>query len=249
MLRELCEYLEWDSHFFGIPVGRIKGNRLENDGIQRVLLWCKERQIRCLYFLCAPDHDESVRLAEQSLFHLVDIRVELIQNISKNHQTMPPDGGQIRVRPFRMEDKIELVTIAENTYRDTRFFYDSHFDQGLASALYSEWLSKSCSGFADAVLVAESQNAVVGYVTCHVDSSKSGRIGLVGVKRNVQGKGIGSLLVNSARTYFVQHDIHEVSIATQGRNVAAQRLYQRCGFVSSKVYLWYHRWFDSGNLP
>jgi ribosomal protein S18 acetylase RimI-like enzyme len=35
-----------------------------------------------------------------------------------------------------------------------------------------------------------------------------------------------------------------VSVVTQGRNVAAQRLYQRAGFVTASTQLWYHRWLD-----
>jgi hypothetical protein len=35
-----------------------------------------------------------------------------------------------------------------------------------------------------------------------------------------------------------------VKTVTQGRNIPAQRTYQRCGFQTAAVQLWYHRWFD-----
>jgi len=36
-------------------------------------------------------------------------------------------------------------------------------------------------------------------------------------------------------------------VVTQGRNLAAQRLYQRNGFVTASLQLWYHRWFPREN--
>jgi hypothetical protein len=32
-------------------------------------------------------------------------------------------------------------------------------------------------------------------------------------------------------------------VVTQGNNLAAQRLYQTCGFLSRDLQLWYHKWY------
>jgi hypothetical protein len=37
----------------------------------------------------------------------------------------------------------------------------------------------------------------------------------------------------------------DVAVVTQGRNGAAQRLYQRCGFVTHALDLWYHKWYST----
>lgn len=243
MLSPLCEFLEWDSAFFGIRVGRVTTNRLTTLDMPRVLDWCREQQVRCLYFLCAPDHDESVQLAESHQFHLVDIRVELAWQLADKLESELWNGGLDIVRPYRSEDRPDLLKIAETAYYDTRFYYDHNFTHEQASALYREWIAKSCDGFADAVLVASRDDGIGGFVTCHVDSPQRGRIGLVGVRNDLQGRGIGWLLVKAAQTYFVRHGVNEVHVVTQGRNIAAQRLYQKCGFRSYALYLWYHKWF------
>jgi dTDP-4-amino-4,6-dideoxy-D-galactose acyltransferase len=36
--------------------------------------------------------------------------------------------------------------------------------------------------------------------------------------------------------------MRSVTGATQGRNIVMQRLFQKCGFVTRSVELWYHRW-------
>ena len=36
-----------------------------------------------------------------------------------------------------------------------------------------------------------------------------------------------------------------MKVVTQGRNIAGQRLYQRCGFLTRSVELWYHKWYPA----
>jgi len=40
-----------------------------------------------------------------------------------------------------------------------------------------------------------------------------------------------------------QEGITHAEVVTQGRNYGAQRMYQRCGFVTRTTELWYHKWF------
>jgi dTDP-4-amino-4,6-dideoxy-D-galactose acyltransferase len=52
------------------------------------------------------------------------------------------------------------------------------------------------------------------------------------------------LLVDQALAWFAQQKVTRVQVVTQGRNILAQRMYQRSGFVTHTVKLWYHRWFE-----
>ena len=58
-----------------------------------------------------------------------------------------------------------------------------------------------------------------------------------------QGQGIGHSLVNYAFKWFTEMDIIEIVVITQGRNISAQRFYQKYGFVTKSLQLWYHKWF------
>ncbi|HEX8491246.1 MAG TPA: GNAT family N-acetyltransferase [Pyrinomonadaceae bacterium] len=244
----LCRILEWDTAFFGVRIGRIEPERISTDDIKRVLEWCREEQVQCLYFLCAPDDDQTVKIAEAHGFHLVDIRVDLSKQISPGGELSQLQPGAFAVHPYRKEDWPILQRIAETSYTDTRFFYDEHFTREQAAALYREWLRKSCDEFADALLVAQNQeNVASGFITCHVDSPQAGRIGLVGVSDEARGAGVGQLLVRAALSYFAERGVSEVGVVTQGRNLAAQRLYQKCGFRSRSLHLWYHKWFTDSD--
>jgi RimJ/RimL family protein N-acetyltransferase len=232
-----CEFLPWDTAFFGFRVGRISGDRLPERDVGPVMDWVREERIRCLYFLCTTDHDESVRVAERLGFHLVDVRMDFLRKVPAD---AAEDGG---VRLCEPGDEAGIIAIAAESYRHTRFYFDPNFTEERASALYREWARKSCEGWADAVWVAPARDGVGGFATCHVDTTSRGRIGLVGVRAGLRGAGIGPLVVGAALSFFARRGVGEALVTTQARNLEAQRLYQKCGFRTHKVAYWYHRWF------
>jgi len=239
---EPCEFLPWDSEFFGLRIGRVRASRLEAPGVVKILEWCTANAIQCLYLLADSDHAATVRLAEDNGFRLVDVRVTLEANLRKR-PACPGDKGDSSIRLSRPADLADLQAIARICHTDSRFYYDGHFSRSSCDALYETWIRRSCEDYADAVLVAESEGRPVGYVSCHLPrSTAQGQIGLVGLAAEARGQGLGQRLVAGALDWFAQQGIEEVSVVTQGRNVAAQRLYQRCGFLTRSIQLWYHRW-------
>jgi len=237
-MSELCRQLEWDSHFFGRRIARIENDRLTTQSLDDVLAWCREQGTECLYFLCSPEDDSSVALAESANFHLVDVRVELNW---KAQPSITPSANAIR--EFQEADLARLQLIASQAYANTRFSYDDHFSPERVAELYKEWLTGSCRNALHKVFVAENQNAPVGFITCQFDNSDVGCIGLLGVGNEAQGKGYGQQLVQAAQQFFNLAGAREVRVVTQGRNIAAQRIYQSCGFRTYKIGLWYHKWF------
>jgi ribosomal protein S18 acetylase RimI-like enzyme len=233
-----CKILNWDTEFFGARIGQIEGDSLTDASIDSVMQWRLDHQIDCLYFLCASDDDESVRVAEQNHFHLVDVRMELswrAQNIESRSMS--------DTRLYRPDDLAPLQEMAAESYSLSRFYFDRRFPKERASALYREWITKSCDGYADAVFVAASLDTIGGFITCHLDASRKGRIGLLGIAETARGTGIGHALIETAQRYFSDREMSEVFVVTQARNIAAQRLYQACGFRTQSVGLRYHRWF------
>ncbi len=240
----LCQYLDWDSGFFGRRIARITVNRLTQETIERVMIWCNSHAIDCLYFLSDAADKSTLSLVEDNEFHFVDIRVTLERQLDD----IPVVGDRIAQGVIRLctpEDVPALRAIARVSHRDSRFYYDSNFPTSLCDALYETWIEKSCKGYADAVLVAELQGWPVGYISCHLLDQAEGQIGLFGVSADFQGKGLGQKLVNESLRWFAEQGMRQVTVVTQGRNCRAQRLYQRCGFLTRSVQLWYHRWFRS----
>ena len=257
----VCEYLSWDSEFFGLRIGRVNGDRLTPETAPAISEWCEANSIDCLYFLAGSGDPESVRLAERQGFRLVDIRVTLVRGQGSGVRGQGPGAGPAggtvldprdrrelipNIRSARPEDIPALRAIAGVSHHDTRFYSDPNFPPARRDALYETWIEKSCHGYADAVLVAELDGTAVGYITCKLPGGGEGQIGLVGVGPEHQGRGLGRGLVEASLRWFAEHGAPRVTVVTQGRNIAAQRLYQRCGFVTQSVQLWYHLWLKRG---
>jgi dTDP-4-amino-4,6-dideoxy-D-galactose acyltransferase len=200
--------------------------------------WRQAQAVACLYFLADPNLPESLRLAEESGFHLADLRITL-ESSDELPKTMP-EG----VRPWQPQDREGLRAIARISHRDSRFYFDGHFLAERCDDLYDTWINKSLDGYADATLVADVDGRAAGYITCHRDEDE-GRIGLVGVHPDFQGRALGQALVKASLAWFAAEGYRKVSVVTQGRNTRAQRLYQRCGFLTRSVQLWYHWWNET----
>lgn len=238
----LCQYLDWDSDFFGCRIARITTNRLSPEIIEHIWAWRKSHAIDCLYFLGDAIDADTVKLAEDNGFRLVDMRVTLEKQL--NGMPVAEKGTcQGIVRPCTLDDISALRAIARVSHRDSRFYYDPNFPIPLCDALYETWIEKSCNGYADAVLVAELQGRPAGYISCHLLEPAKGQIGLAGICADSQGKGLGQSLVNESLRWFAERGVTHVTVVTQGRNCKAQRLYQKCGFLTQSVQLWYHSWF------
>jgi dTDP-4-amino-4,6-dideoxy-D-galactose acyltransferase len=236
----ICTYLDWDSSFFACRIARVNGHRLDEARLSEVLAWCKTNRIDCLYFLADSDDPQTCALAQSNGFLHTDVRLTLERVLTGPAASVAPGA---RVRLARQEDLAALKAIARTGHRDTRFYFDLHFERAKCDLLYETWIEKSLSGFAQAVLVAEVNAEPVGYITCSSQGEES-QIGLLGVAEKCHGMGFGKELVEAFLAWSVEQRADRATVVTQGRNVSAQRLYQRMGFLTSAFQLWYHRWFN-----
>ncbi len=244
----VCEYLDWDSRFFGCEIARATVNRLTPQTVKAILIWCHSHRIDCLYFLGDSDDTNTTRLAEDNGFRLVDIRITLEKQLDGVLSTAEPQHDQGIIRSYTADDVPTLCTIARISHRDSRFYHDPNFPTSLCDALYETWIAKSCDGYANAVLVADLDGRPVGYISCHLPDQARGQIGLVGVSPDFQGRGLGQRLIQESLRWFAGHGVTQVTVVTQGRNWKALRLYQKAGFLTRSVQLWYHKWFTSAEV-
>jgi dTDP-4-amino-4,6-dideoxy-D-galactose acyltransferase len=238
----LCKYLDWDSDFFGFRIGQVIPGRLSASAIKDILYWCETNQIKCLYFLSDSDDPDTVITVESQQFQFVDIRMTY-DHLIEFAPTIKKRASENALRPVSVTDLPQLQAIARTSYASSRFYFDRGFPETRCNALYETWIEKSCRGYADVVLIADVQGQPAGFISCHLSDQGEGQIGLVGVAKEWQGLGLGQRLIDGSLGWFADQDVSRVKVVTQGRNVQAQRLYQRCGFLTRSVQLWYHRWF------
>ncbi len=239
----VVERLEWDSNFFGMEIATLHPRRLT----ERILLFaekaCRAVSIQCLYFLADGSHEPTRVLAEQHGFRAVDDRLTYLRTTEDLPQAAPPPG--VEIRTGLAADGAQLAQIAGTSYGASRYFHDGRFPKERCEQFYRDWIQKSLEGrFDDEVLVAVCEGQVAGYISCRANTANLGSIGLVGLDADFRARGIGSSLVQASLTWFEERDIPRIEVVTQGRNVAAQKLYESCGFVLHRVEKWYHNWLD-----
>jgi dTDP-4-amino-4,6-dideoxy-D-galactose acyltransferase len=240
-----AEYLSWDSDFFGHRIARVKDHTMSDAMAEALEQWSRSEQIEVVYFLARADCLSSVQTAQTKGFYLTDIRITLTTEECYGAGAAPLDNpGPVFIRPAQPQDLPALEAIARRSHRDTRFFCDPRFSRTRVEQLYATWIRLECEGKADQVLVAASPaGPALGYISCHVDRiSREGEIGLLATHESIRGQGVGKRLVGAAFDWFSRQGTRRISVVTQGRNTAGQRLYQRCGFITSQVQLWLHCW-------
>jgi dTDP-4-amino-4,6-dideoxy-D-galactose acyltransferase len=231
-----CEFLPWDSGFFGVRIARVNQQRLNDQELQLALAWCQANQIDCLYFLADTQDPDLPRVIRD--FSLTDIRIRFELPLGQVVPLRSP-----LARAAKPADMPALRNLARISHRDARFYYDGRFPVSKCDELYGTWIQRSADGWADAVFVAEWEGKPAGYISCHLSGS-DGSIGLIAVDERARGRGLGRTLVESSLAFFHDHGMERALVVTQGRNIASQRLYQRCGFVTESVRFWFHRWFQ-----
>ncbi len=240
-----CQFLEWDSHFFGFRIGKITQNRLDDAALAEIYTWGREHAIQCLYFLCEASDRQSVALAEQQGFHLVEVRLIYERFLQDWQPEKRPRASEVTIRPAQETDIPALQEIAKTSYIDSRFYFDQRFPVSKWQEYYAHWVQKSCRGGAELALVAEKEGEILGYITGRADYSQGeGMYELTGVKESARRSGVGQELFRSGLDWYVAHGITYVWLATQGRNIPTQRMIQRNGFLTKACWLYYHKWFD-----
>jgi GNAT superfamily N-acetyltransferase len=239
-MSDVCDVLPWDSDFFGYPVARVRGGTMDAAGVSDIDSWCGAHGTRLVYFL-ADDHPPSWAVAADAGFRLVDIRVELV--LDKTWPRLPASRSNVTLREAVPGDLDDLLPIAASVHTDSRFFTDERIARDKAHELFAFWLRRSVERtLADVVFVADIDGRAVAYLSAKC-ANGVGNIGLVGVGEAARGRGVGLSLVQRAIEWFTAQGANEVSVVTQGRNIMAQRVYQRCGFLTRSTRLWFHRWY------
>lgn len=227
ILTPTAELLEWDTEFFKQRIGRAYSPDVDR--------WAAENTIGTVCLLVGSDEPDRWQDAEARGFRLMDTRVLM------ERSTAPT---MALARAYRPSDLDDLVRIARESHRITRFYADPAFADERCDDLYEAWIRNSVDGWAQKVLVIDGDGGggVAGYVTVHVDG-ESGSIGLIAVAEFERGRGLGAALVRAAIDWCHTKAVLYITVVTQGRNVAAQRVFQACGFRTSRVDYWFHRHF------
>lgn len=245
-IESVVEFLPWDSQFFQFKVARVIMARLTSDLCEEVLSWCQANSIRCLYYEADLSDFESLRTAAGAYFIPVDVRTVLdfhFATTPSERESFDLSMEGWTVRPAHLSELPSVKEIARQIGEVSRFHLDPHFRPGASGEMYALWVQKVHADSSGVVLAAVRGEQVAGFIACDKQGDL-GKIELVGVHSDLQGCGIGNALVRASLGWFYDQKCSRAEVVTQGRNIAALRMYQKAGFRTAAATLLYHRWFD-----
>jgi ribosomal protein S18 acetylase RimI-like enzyme len=251
LITKYIEKLTWDTEFFCIPIGRITTSVLDGDAAIAVLEEARREGLRCLYFEADPNDLTTQLTVEKYGFHLVDVRVVLEYPFENRpapslKYPIPPE---LVINTARESDLPRLEEIAMEVGQFSRYTFDNNFKAGEDKRLYRLWIANSLHGRADVVFVArwrEERGEAMGLISCKEERGLS-HIELAGVHHEYRQKGVGTGLVQAALDWSRSRATKKMHVATQARNVPAQRLYQQMGFFTKSMTLYFHKWLEWPN--
>jgi dTDP-4-amino-4,6-dideoxy-D-galactose acyltransferase len=241
---EICQLyrkLTWDSDFFGVNVGFISCFRLTSNIEHHIGKFIRQEKIDLVEYLCNCHDRESVLISERSGYSFVDIRLSFERHLQGPVAVDLRPG--LTVRKAQSEDVPELKRIGTDIYQYSRYYFDTNFDRAKVIEFYQGWITKAVDGrFDDFAYVLCENDRPIGFCTVKKFGRRSARFNLVGLDNACAGSGLAQAMIGQSLELLRQEGITHAEVVTQGRNYGAQRMYQRCGFVTKSTELWYHKW-------
>ncbi len=233
--------LDWDTRFFGFPVARLEAQELAPAELSDCLEWARERGVRCIYVL--REQDDTISAAALSAIGSQSIDERSTYTAVLRADVPHPSAG---IRIAQALDVPRLKEIAAVAYTDARFFVDTRFDPERSAALYMTWIERSVHGGADLVLVEGPLGAPRASASVHFLPDRA-QIGLVSVAPEARGQGLARALLLGLMEATIQRGLTRMDVVTQGRNLAARKLYESLGFHLTRVQCWHHLWLDQAH--
>ncbi|MFH1612338.1 MAG: hypothetical protein ABIB46_01185 [bacterium] len=234
---ELIEFLEWDSNFFNMKIGKITKTDFNSSEFKEEQ---KEKQFDLIYAFC-DINTPILGFWETMNFYLVDTAITLSMNFDKDKYKMFDYELKNKLSKKDIESCYE---IAESTATVSRFYKEPIIGQEMTKKLYREWIDKALDkSFADGIFVEKIENKIVGI---HIIKRKNntGFFSLTGVKSNLKGKHIGTKLWNQSFGYWANFSekINLIKSPFSLRNIPSFYFHQAMGFkkIESIQYVYHY---------
>jgi dTDP-4-amino-4,6-dideoxy-D-galactose acyltransferase len=219
------KYLEWDSLFFDKKIGQITIER-ELDILQ------EDKSKYDLIYVFSKNGELNLNLVDKKVIYLIDDlisykdeinNIELFQDSQNNHA--------------------DLLNLALQSGKHSRFKSDSNFKDEDYKKLYTEWIKKSISkDLATDIIIKKSKNKIIGFATLARKTDELADIGLVAVDLAYRGKGLAKEIIMNTLKLAARQGYKKIKVVTQLDNKPANILYEKVGFKKDNLTYIYHIW-------
>jgi len=211
--------------------------------IDRAIGRTRELGVKVVHVNILKDSVTAKKLLTKMGFRFVRRFLELKVDLSK----IPlPDISQITPRCHHLErgEEDRLTEIQNRSFADTWGYNTNTVEE----IIYRVNLP-NCSP--EDIILACDADKPIGYCWTRINfwknkakSKSNGRIYMLGVDPDHQGKGIGKQVLLAGLSYMKSKDLRFVELTVDSKNKAACALYRSVGFKLWTSSLWYERMLD-----
>ena len=237
------QILPWDSDFFGYKVGRILPFRLADAELKSVLAGLKNENVTLVYWPSDPEDPGSQEAARKNGGFLADRKVTYVVDLERSPGKPfeeSTDFGVMEYTGRETTDELDNLAILSGSY--SRYKVDPNISKEQFERLFKLWILKSVNRtLAENVFVYIDGEKIVGMVTVGMKYGR-GDIGLIAVDESARGRDVGGKLTRAAQKWAVARGCRYAQVVTQGNNLSACKLYEKCGYRIDSIVNFYHFW-------
>jgi hypothetical protein len=238
------EVLEWDSDFFGVPIGRVCLDGATPKVLASIDEEARDLDLECLYgTVDASEPNESTTAYQVQRFghRLVEV-AQLFRRPAGPF--VPPKPSAAKVRRGTVDDAPLLEGAIALLAPWSRYGADPRFGVDAARRLHRAWVERAARDTDERLLaIVEDESGVVG-VSTNVWSPIP-RVDFMGVTK--PGSGAAQALMVALIDWAGEDETEAGPCAA--RNIAVLRYLESCGFRISRVQYLFHRWLDETGGP
>lgn len=247
--------LSWDSEQLGMSAARVdyliaEGTyseqlQVKEKLMEQLLLEAHDRGVWHLSARVDASDLSALHVLEEAGFITLDGILTLALDLARHKSIERPHDFQIRLAT--PDDAERVADLARIAFIYDRYHADPFISPERAGELHATWLRSSCTGkAADAVMLAEDNTGLLGFMTCALqpDTHKQlgrmiGTVVMAASTEAARGRGVAYATLMAALDWFREQGCEIVDSGTQVRNIPSLGLFQKCGFriVGSSISL------------
>lgn len=225
----MIKKLNWDTEFFGYPVGSIRITGVVTDDILSLLSGCNDFKIVYVF-----SENELPREFDK---YYVGKSITYYKKIEERNKDVVVNRYESNIDSYK-----ELLSLTYQCGLFSRFNVDSNFKNNEYRRLYKKWIDKSLNELNRKVLVTEKDSHLTGFITVDFLDDANAKLGLIAVDKKHQSKGIGSELIKMAENEAFDAEKYHIRVTTHFDNKPAMWILEKAAYkVDSSSYI-YHLW-------
>jgi dTDP-4-amino-4,6-dideoxy-D-galactose acyltransferase len=226
----MIEKINWDSDFFGYPIGKITISTI--DDVSNFFNSKSLKEFRLIYiFSKTIINDYKLKLVDTKLTFKKNIDLHILRKQNKTIENLNNlDDG----------DFILLEELAYLSGKYSRFNTDLNFKNNEFKKLYHKWISGYKSENKN-IILKKSNNIISGFILYSIENETI-YIELISVSEDFQEKGIATELIYEIELIGLKNKCRYIQVVTQGENIPAVNLYKKNNFTLINKNLIYHYW-------